>query len=348
MRWTKLIAAAAAAVLSSTGHAGLALPDLEAESGNSYSSYGFDLYNDQLYIATGDSIYRVNTTAATPQLEQVVTDLRSYFYDPEEGERKFDGGLAINHAGQAFVPVGYAGGGLIVDLNDPTQVTKTVDLNGDDVDDNIFSVTTGPDGDFYAVWSDSGWGANAVHTRVYRYNVSGPTHTAEVVLPEAAPGDNSGAVAFDADGNMVVSSSYGIVEEGVYYGYARIQEVILSEGSDPTLLPWIDQRLNGTSPMIFDEQGNLFIGATTGIGVVWAGSNTVEVYYGDPFHPDPFFNPPREIKGMALDPVTGKLLIAERVSGAPGYSLALIPEPASALLLSLGLPLVLRRRGRGR
>jgi len=333
-----LIGALAVAV---AGGDSLPVKDSSASFG---SNYGLGFSDGVLYLHTGDSIYTVDISDQTdPKFSIHMSGLESAFAD---GQRAFEGGFVTGPGQTAAVSMGFTDGGvLMIDLNAKTTAIVP-DFDGDSSDDdNIFGLAVSPvSGAFYAVWaSRSFYPVDA--TKVYKIT---PGTLVTELVENLGHGHNSGDLAFDASGNLFVSSfePTGIFPDPT--GSARLWGVAAADVDDPNpnaLLLASDQA-NGSVFLKVDQHGNVVLNTTTGIGALISGSTTFQNIYGDILDLN-LYGPPSTaqlpdaiLEGLAYDLARDQIVFTQLVDPQTDrFELMFmgIPEPATAIMVIFGL-----------
>lgn len=326
-----------------------ALPEPPAlDSGSPFAEYGLGFSGSELYLHTGNTIYRLGQDGSgNDEWQSHLPNLGNAFGSPHTN---FEGAFATAPGNRAAISAGFPGGVLLADLNNPASATNVSGLEFA----NVFSLAGAANGDFYGVnaFFDAGSGTfNA--TQVIK--IDGTNGNVSVLVDELSPGEFSGGIAFDADGNLFVSSFVSTFPNPV--GTTTLFRIAADQLDEtmPTIQTLASGASNGSSTLIVNAAGDVFFGSQTGIGVLRNGSSNIETFFGDltqnPFDGSATFDIERP---LAIDPVTQELIFIDQTGAAPAF-VALptsainnlpIPEPATAMLtmFALGGMLMGRRR----
>ena len=322
------------------------LPPLDSSS--PFAEYGLGFSQNRLYLHTGDSIYRLGQDAGGNDEWQLhIAGLESAF---SSGLRGFEGDFATapNH-GMAAISMGFTDGGVLhVDLNNATtsEIT-TLDTA------NIFSLAGSPDGSFAGMnaFFDAG---TLTFNATQIVAIDPVTGSHSVLIQEAAPGEFSGGVAFDEQGNLYLSTFVSTFPNPV--GVATFYFVAAADLKAGSLAPGDMVTLgtattNGSNSLAVNDRGDLFFASQTGIGVLRAGAAAAETYFGD-LTEDIFAGPTSFLitGGLAIDPRSEELLFIDN-SGQAAQLTRLptlvdatpVPEPITLFTLGFAALLFTRR-----
>ncbi len=314
--------------------AGIVLPAKDSTAAFG-SNYGLGFSNGELYLHTGDSIYVLQDNGPGGQTFNLhMTGLETAFTG---ARRAFEGTFATAPNGHALVSMGFSDGGvLLIDLaNKTSRVVPDFDGDGQD-NDNIFSAAGQSDGTFFATWvSPSFFPVDA--TKVYQID---PVTLGTTLVTDPNPGQNSGGMTFNPDGDLIVGT---FIPEGTFpdpvgtASYFSIEANQLGQ-PNPQAQSIGTGSTNGNAFLTTDNDGNIYFNTTTGIGVLGVGESQAKNFFGDITDPDLFglSGPPQiTIEGLAFDPLTNNLFFAQKVgSGFELVSLT-VPEPSTAAALVL-------------
>lgn len=298
--------------------------------GVSFAQYGLGFSGSDLFIHTGDTLYKLGLDSGGNEEWQVhLPNIQDAFSGPT---RVFEGGFATSPVGTAAISMGFNDGGvLLVDLADPASTSEVTALNFS----NVFSLAGAPNGDFFGMVALSDF---STLTQLVR--IDGGSGDVEVILNEVDPGSASGGMAFDVDGNLI-ASSFDFVN-----GKANFFRVDAADLGNPmvtaSLIASVDS--NGNSNVVANAAGDIFFISETGVGVIRKGSTVLEPFFGD-LTLSPFGGAPISLSSaLAIDPVTQELILIDRSNADPvfvrlatGATTGAIPEPSSALLALFGL-----------
>jgi hypothetical protein len=262
------------------------------------------------------------------------------------GQRAYEGSFATGPGQSAAVSMGFSDGGvLVIDLNAKTA-DVVPDFDGDSSDDdNVFALAASPiNGTFYAVWASRLF-APVDATKVYKIE---PGTLVTTLIKDVDNGHNSGDLAFDAAGNLFVSSFEPTGTFPDPTGTTRMWRVNAADLDDPNpnaVLLASDQT-NGSVFLKVDQHGNVVLNTTTGIGVAASGASTIENIYGDIldlnlFGPPVTAQPPdATLEGLAYDLVRDQIVFAKLVDPQTDrFELVFmeIPEPVCATMVLIGI-----------
>jgi len=305
------------------------------DTGNSYGLYSMAYHSTGLYVITGDSLYRLNET--TDSFDLLTTGLRSAFGG---SPRSFDGGIAINTAGLAFIYMGSEGGALTLDLPNPAATPQIVPpFTGQTTFDNIYSAAAGPDGRFHTQRVHPDW---LSFTDIYTYD---PVAESAAFVVEAAPGDFSGATAVRGDGRIIAGTFTYLDGQSFPIGTARFWEI---DPLDPNPVLLTQVTANGNGYIAFTPAGDLIFATNTGIAMLDSVTFDMQTLYGNVADPNLITGPEVTLEGLAYDPVQHRLYFSEFDADLNAFVLRtfIVPEPATMALLVLGVSIVLNRRKR--
>lgn len=307
------------------------------------SGYGFGYAGGNLYIYTGDSTYRADTTNPNNVTYTSVAAGVESAFSPSRG---YQGSFATNDNDQAIASFGYDGGVVVIDL---TGVVSPASITGLE-NTNLYSVALRNDNTAYGFEYDN----NTFDMAIRHFNTSGSLNSF------ASPGSDpaTGGLTFDPAGNLYVSTfdynTYPYPDPRGTAHFYRYDAADLaaweSGGGDPTPTLVGTGITNGNGTIAFGLDGNLYFNTTTGIGQVNLATGDVSTLYGDLLDTDLYTYVNLPLNGLAINPATGELAFAEYNTGAGQYELRFlaVPEPATTLLLFAGVAgLTLHRRKHG-
>lgn len=327
--------------------AALTVPPLDSAS--PFAEYGMGYSDGDLYLHTGDTIHRLGQDGGgNDQWQPHVTGLESAF---ASGPRAYEGAFATAPGGRAAVAFGFTDGGVLtVDL----AATTTAEVPALDTD-NLFSLAGAPDGTFYgmkAFFDLNTFTFNATQI----VHIDPVTGNVDVVVDELSPGEFSGGLVVDDDGNLYASTFFSAFPAPV--GTATIWKLSAAELALPNPTPLVigSAATNGANAMAVNSLGDLFFASQTGIGVLRNGASSAETFFGD-LTLDPFSGPTafRISNALTVDPATDELLFIDRSGQTPTLvrlpsivnGVVVVPEPGSAMLLgAAGMVLAGRLRRR--
>ena len=326
---------------------GVLIPAKDASS--EFAAYDLGFSDGDLYLYSGDSIHLVDfTNPMDPKFSLHMSGLESAF----GGERRsFDGSFATGPGGKAAVAMGFTSGGvLLVDLNEKTT-SVLPDLNGDDENDNVFSMAASSEGTFYATWVSRSF-TPVDATKIYQID---PDTGIGTLVEDVDPGRNSGGMAFDPFGNLLATSFEPTGAFPDPTGKLRLFRVPNGDLSDadPNAISLASGSANGSSFLAVDDDANVFFNTMTGIGLIANGSSVATNFFGNIQDPNlfgpPFTDDPATLlEGLAYDAADNRLVFTRLVDNdTNAYELVFmnVPEPAT-LAIVVGGGLVMVRRSR--
>lgn len=340
------------AVFAASASAGPVLP--AKDGGNSFATYSLGYTTvagqQELYLYTGNSIYRLDGGSFSPQ----ISGLRGTTYFPST--RASDLGLGLGPNGQALAMMGQGGGEVVVDLNTGpigAEAAPQVDSTPPGYTDNFFSAASRQAGRFYAMYVAPDFSTN---TAIYSMTTGVGGTTAFVVdppvaSPNGAPFNFSGGMAFDSSGNLIIGvlsyvdfSTYPIAQANFYRIIGADLDAFESSSATPAVEYLGGGSANGNGAMAVDAAGNIFFNTATGIGMFRNGQITS--IYGNVLATN--FPATNLVEGLAYEPSTNSLVFAQFVTDHYELNTLAVPEPASVIGLMIGSAVLLRRRYRTR
>ncbi len=316
----------------------IALPEPPAlDSGSAFAEYGLGFSGSELYLHTGNTIYRLGQGSGGNDEWQVhLPNLGDAFNPPHTN---FEGAFATSPINTAAVSAGFPGGVLLVDLNNPANAMNVPDLSAA----NVFSLAGNANGDFFGVHA-------FFDTNTFVFNatqviqIDGATGDVSVLIDELAPGEFSGGIAFDQDGNLFVSTFVSTFPDPV--GTTTLFRIAADQLDEvaPTVEMLASGESNGSSTLVLNSAGDVFFSSQTGIGLLRNGASEFETFFGDlsqnPFDGSATFDIERPI---VIDPGTQELVFIDNTGAAPAFvslptlSNVAVPEPATAMLTLFAL-----------
>ena len=166
-------------------------------------------------------------------------------------------------------------------------------------------------------------------------------------LADPSPGDASGGLAFDVDGNLFV----GTFTPGAFpdpIGDARFFRIsatdlaaFASDGTAVTATFLGQGSANGNGTIVVTRNGQIFFNTSTGIGRFEPLKRQVTNFYRDILDRDLYDldSAKLPLNGLAYDFSTDQLVFAAYDTPSDAYHLVFldVPEPASSILLFIAL-----------